>query len=256
MPVWIQIRNIPVNHYTVPTITMLGDFIGEVKEVVLDPDRPQNQAFVRVKVIFDVSKPLRREKVVNFKGVPVTIRFDFERVQKRCFACQRLTHEQERCPIWLKSKEDLIKAAKGKGKGLATEKIKCIPESDPLFGVVEEDQIGINPNTGRPRIAKEVIDGMRQYLLVADGAERIAREARIKQSLLDLKNDPIGEKTMLRLETPHVVSNDLDKGKGVVFEYQNLSLLDKEERWKAAILNQGILCKRRIAYEMGTVGFG
>lgn len=29
IPVWIQIRNIPVNHYTIPTITMLGDFVGK-----------------------------------------------------------------------------------------------------------------------------------------------------------------------------------------------------------------------------------
>lgn len=99
--VWVQIRNIPVNHYTVQAITALGGLVGEVKEVILDPTNPQNQDFVRVRVIFDVSKPLRRAKIVQFKGVPINILFDFERVQKRCFTCQRLTHEQGKCPILL-----------------------------------------------------------------------------------------------------------------------------------------------------------
>ena len=36
-----------------------------------------------------------------------------------------------------------------------------LTESDLLFGVLEESQVGINPNTGRPRIAPEVLDGMR-----------------------------------------------------------------------------------------------
>lgn len=40
-----------------------------------------------------------------------------------------------------------------------------INRDDPLFGVLEESQIGLNPLTGRPKIAKEVLEGMRLYLL-------------------------------------------------------------------------------------------
>ncbi|CAL9248276.1 unnamed protein product, partial [Arabidopsis halleri] len=39
--------------------------IGQVKEVAFDVTKPQLQEFVRVKVIFDVSRPLRRSKLVN-----------------------------------------------------------------------------------------------------------------------------------------------------------------------------------------------
>lgn len=63
--VWVQIRNIPVNHYTIPAITALGKFTGQVIEVAYDPEKSQNRDFVRVQVNFDVSKPLRRSKVVN-----------------------------------------------------------------------------------------------------------------------------------------------------------------------------------------------
>ncbi|KAG2322035.1 hypothetical protein Bca4012_057151 [Brassica carinata] len=75
-----------------------------------------------------------------------------------------------------------------------------ILESDPLFGVLEENQVGINPNTGRPRIAPEVLGGMRQYLMMAKGEERLIRAERVKDSV------------------PMVI-RDLQKGKGIVFGY-------------------------------------
>lgn len=47
-------------------------------------------------------------------------------------------------------------------KSLVTPVLKQI---DPLFGVLEEEQVGINPLTGRPKIAKEVLEEMRRFLL-------------------------------------------------------------------------------------------
>ncbi|XP_013628292.1 uncharacterized protein LOC106373464 [Brassica napus] len=63
--VWVRIHNIPVNHYTKESITSLGDLVGEVDEVAFDPDKPQSHDYVRVRVFFDVSRPVRRSKVVN-----------------------------------------------------------------------------------------------------------------------------------------------------------------------------------------------
>lgn len=188
-------------------------------EVAFDPEKSQVTEFVRVRVRFDVSKPVRRAKKITFKEGTVNILYDFERIQKRCFFCQRLTHEQENCPLKAKDLQDKKLAAKQKGKGEVAAKEKVIKESDPLFGVVEENQVGLDPSTGRERIAKEVIEGMRQYLLVANGAELLIRKERIKKSLMDLSNDPIGQKTMLRLEPYPVVSSDINKEKGVVFNY-------------------------------------
>lgn len=209
--VWVQIRNIPVNHYTIPTITMLGEFVGQVVEVAFDPSKSQITEYVRVKVKFDVSKPVCRSKNINFKEGMVNILYDFERIQKRCYFCQRLTHEQEACPLKAKDVEDKRLATKQKGKRSTLPKERIIKETDPLFGVIDESQVGIDPTTGR--------EGMRQYLLVASGEERLVRESRIKKSLSDLANDPIGQKTMLRLEPYPLVSTDIDKGKGIVFGY-------------------------------------
>ncbi|KAL1188502.1 hypothetical protein V5N11_005931 [Cardamine amara subsp. amara] len=161
--VWVQMRNIPVNHYNVPAITWLGELVGHIDEVVLDLTRSQRQDFVRVKMKFDVSKPLCRSKIVNLpkNAGDVTILYDFERVQKRCFTCQRLTHDQASCPLALKRR--LLKAEEDKIKprGEAAVKKRLIPESDPFFGIVEDQQIEINPAIGKPRIDKEVVEGMR-----------------------------------------------------------------------------------------------
>ncbi|KAL1225415.1 hypothetical protein V5N11_009068 [Cardamine amara subsp. amara] len=63
--VWVHMRNIPVNHYNVPAITWFGELLGHVEEVILDTKRSHRQDFVRVKLKFDVSRPLLRVKVVN-----------------------------------------------------------------------------------------------------------------------------------------------------------------------------------------------
>lgn len=79
LPMWIQIRNIPVNHYTIAAITSLGEIIGQVIEVAFDHTKAQDNDYVRVRVKFDVSKSLRRSKVVNFpseKAVTVWANFN------------------------------------------------------------------------------------------------------------------------------------------------------------------------------------
>lgn len=66
MLVWIQIRNIPVNYHTKPAIKYLGSLISEVKEVDFDETKPQSRDYMRARVLFDVTKPVRRSKVVQF----------------------------------------------------------------------------------------------------------------------------------------------------------------------------------------------
>lgn len=60
---------------------------------------------------------------------------------------------------------------------------------------------------------------MRQYLMVAEGGEKIIRQERIKKFLMELQKDPLAEKSMLRLEPNPMITNNMDKGKGLVFDY-------------------------------------
>ncbi|XP_022548807.2 uncharacterized protein LOC106393927 [Brassica napus] len=220
--IWVRLRNIPVNHYTAKAIEALGDLVGHVVEVAFDPSRPRINDYERVLVRFDVSRPLYKTRVVNLPGgEKTTISYEYERIHKRCFHCQRLTHEQTVCPFKLRDLQKSSEQSNILNKGLKIKQDKILKESDPLFGVLEENQVGINPATGRPRIAKEVLDGMRQYLLTASGPEKIIREHRVKSSLADIGNDPIAQKAFLSLETLPVITTNIDKGKGHVFEFQN-----------------------------------
>ena len=219
--VWVQMRNIPINHYTFKALWSLGDFAGQMVELAFDPDKPQTKDYIMVFVRFNVAKPLRRSKKVTFPGGEVVnILYDYERLQKRCYTCQRLTHEQSQCPFFKKEQVDPIKAvesssAGNKGTGFSD----CLPTSDPLFGLIPEDLVGLDPISGKPKIAQEILDDMCMYLMVADGPEKKARAERVRKSLEELKKDPIGRKTCLMLEPSPSITNDVDKGKGIVYDF-------------------------------------
>lgn len=221
VPIWVQIRNIPPIYYNELAIAALGDIVGHVTEVAFDPTKHHCQEFVRVKVKFDVSKPLRKEKIIDISKTEKTkIFFHYERIQKRCYTCQRMTHDKAVCPlqVQLRQAEALLRRS-----GLVVPKKKTqlvLQEEDPLYGVLEESKVGINPNTGRPRIAEEVLEGMRQYLLLATDEDRKIREERVKCSVREAAKDPVLQKLALSLEPIPSITRDLLKGKGLVFDYE------------------------------------
>ncbi|XP_024004102.1 uncharacterized protein LOC112081569 [Eutrema salsugineum] len=232
VPLWVQLRNIPVNHYTIEAITTFGDVVGQVIEVAFDPKKSQSRGFVRVLIKFDVSKPLRKSKVFNLpRGAgQATIEYFYEKVQKRCYSCHRLTHEQNVCPILVKMRQD---QAINRRLGKAFEKPPQSPvlkKSDPLFGVLEEKQVGLHPILGRPCIHPEVLEGMRQYLLVVDGEERKIREERVKKSVLEAESSETSRKSILRLEPLPIIAKDPLKGKGLVFGYSSEDSSTQSER--------------------------
>uniref|UniRef100_A0A1J3CNP3 DUF4283 domain-containing protein n=1 Tax=Noccaea caerulescens TaxID=107243 RepID=A0A1J3CNP3_NOCCA len=222
IPLWMQIWKLPLNHRTVRTILDLGDMVGQVTEVAFDPDLPQLQPYVRVKILLDISRPLRRGKVLNLPdGGSTTVEFDYERVQKRCYGCQHLTHEKEVCPFLLKKRQVLEGI---RHPGLVKEQVVkplIIKPSDPLFGVLSEEQVGINPVKGRIKIAKIVLEGMRQYLMVADEDERKLRIDKVKRTVGIAENDPVARKAVLCLESAPFLSKDVNKKRGRVFGYES-----------------------------------
>ncbi|XP_019095330.1 PREDICTED: uncharacterized protein LOC109130252 [Camelina sativa] len=100
LPVWIRLRNLPVNHYTKDTIGEIAGCVGQVLELPFDEKEAQSKDYVRVRILLDVSKGLKNFKELQLpNGSLVKIGIDYERVRKRCFQCQRLTHDKSRCPF-------------------------------------------------------------------------------------------------------------------------------------------------------------
>ncbi|KAL0813984.1 hypothetical protein Bca101_070427 [Brassica carinata] len=141
---WVRISNIPMNYYTKEAIMALGELLGEVKEFIFDPTKPQTQPYERVQVKFNVANPLKMSRV------------------------------------------------------------------------------GISSITGKPKIIKEVLDEMRQYMMLATEEDRYVRQERVRGSVAAVEQDPMLKRTMLRLETPPIISQDFDRGKGIVFSYEEL----------------------------------
>ncbi|KAG5392670.1 hypothetical protein IGI04_022633 [Brassica rapa subsp. trilocularis] len=60
---------------------------------------------------------------------------------------------------------------------------------------------------------------MRRYLLTAFGADKLVRIERVKASVAKAERDPIAQKTVLHLESAPVFTKQLNKGKGIVFDF-------------------------------------
>ncbi|KAG7572675.1 Reverse transcriptase zinc-binding domain [Arabidopsis suecica] len=201
-PMWIQLWNLPINFYTEKALTLLGDQIGQVKEVAFDTTKPQLQDFVRVKIIFDVSRPLRRTKIVNLpKGGTATVHFEYERVQKRCYECQRMTHEKDSCPLLLKKRQEASDARRAGAPIPRPKPNPVLKTTDPLFGVLNENQVGIDPATGRPRIALEVLEASGAPLLPAFSSK--GESDRLWLSNDDSSCSAVGSGSFLALSQPY-----------------------------------------------------
>ncbi|KAH0936497.1 hypothetical protein HID58_013614, partial [Brassica napus] len=76
---------------------------------------------------------------------------------------------------------------------------------------------GFDPPAGL--IAPEVFEQMQLYMNCIDPEERRIREFRMKKALDDLSKDSISQRAGLRMEGVPVLSNRLNKDKGLVFDF-------------------------------------
>ncbi|KAG2313170.1 hypothetical protein Bca52824_024727 [Brassica carinata] len=101
-------------------------------------------------------------------------------------------------------------------------------------------RVALSKERFHQKIASEVMEGMRTYLMVPEGPEKAARIERVKKYLLDLENDPIGRKTTLMLEQEPSITKELDKGKGVVYDFSNQNKVSPQpEKLMASAISAG-----------------
>ena len=153
-----------------------------------------------------------------------TIRYYYEKVQMRCYHCQRLTHAKERCPFL-----EQAQGASDQSTGFMSISQTPLPQrvleaTDPLYGVLKEDQVGINPLSGRPRISPEILQEMRNYLLASSSEDRHVREQRVIASVKDSEMKLDSQRSVMQLIPTSLFASVINKGKGIVVSD------DKEER--------------------------
>ncbi|CAE6201053.1 unnamed protein product [Arabidopsis arenosa] len=222
IPIWIRLRNIPVNYNTEETIKGFAEHIGQVTDVAFDPSKPRSRGYVRVRILFDINKPLKNSRDLQLPtGEVVSIGIEYERIRKRCYQCLRLTHDKERCPFNPLNRQAIATGGMKVASIVPSRLIPKISKDDPLYGVLTDDDVGIDLVSGTPKIAKEVLDEMRQYLSVVDQQERKIRIDRVHKSVWGLENDIQGQKTLLRLEAPARITTAINKGKGLVFDFDH-----------------------------------
>lgn len=90
-PFWVRIKNLPFNYKSDDIVRALIGNMGEILE--LEEDALGFGRYKHLKVLLDVSKPLRRfRKLKDKKGREIQVDFAYERWPFFSFACGRMGH--------------------------------------------------------------------------------------------------------------------------------------------------------------------
>ncbi|XP_048599927.1 uncharacterized protein LOC125580031 [Brassica napus] len=187
--------------------------VGRVIEIAYDPKASQKEAYIRAQVRLDIANPAIAIKPLNLpRGGRVIIEYEYEKLRKRCFHCQRLTHERPSCPFLknrgpLPANKDAVKDS------------RVMEKSDAIGGSSKQMPLLIEHPVVPPGFAplfhempQKERDMALQYISHSDPTERQARITRVQQSLQPGFEDNLGS-------APRI-SHDINKGKGHVFNFQ------------------------------------
>lgn len=99
-PFWIRLKNLPLNNRSDDVVRALIGNMGEIIEI--EEDVLGFGRYRRVKVMLNVSKPLRRyRKIRDKRGRELQIDFAYERLPFFCLACGVMGHSEKDCQVVL-----------------------------------------------------------------------------------------------------------------------------------------------------------
>ncbi|KAK3184761.1 hypothetical protein Dsin_032047 [Dipteronia sinensis] len=108
---WVQIHCVPLLCMTKEIGQFLEDFVGNVLEVDMDASGDWVGKFLRIRILLDVEKPLRRWLRVDVMrdGVETPMILKYEQLPNHCFLCGHLGHPTRECPEGVDTEKDLTR---------------------------------------------------------------------------------------------------------------------------------------------------
>nr|CCA66053.1 hypothetical protein [Beta vulgaris subsp. vulgaris] len=196
-PFWIRLKNLSLNHRSNDVVKALIGNMGEILDI--EEDVLGFGRYRRVKVMLDVSKPLRRyRKIRDKRGRELQIDFAYERLPFFCLACGVMGHSEKDCQVVLEEDkcEKLgwhlgLKATPRKGRSKEVEEeVKFRNCKKVLFNEGNRGVHGESETTGQALIKSPDLHGK---VLSADQSLPKHGTAENTQELGDPVFDLVGE---------------------------------------------------------------
>jgi len=98
VPFWVQVQNIPPGYMSEKVGTDIANYIGEFLEYDVKNNSNYLRTYMRIIVLLDVTKPLKRQKKIKRQGGEASfIKFKYERLGNFCYYCGCLGHIEDYC---------------------------------------------------------------------------------------------------------------------------------------------------------------
>lgn len=100
IPFRVQIRGIPLQYMNRQVIVHIAREMGEYIQMDYNEEVGHRMDFVRVRLNWNISNPLRFQRNFQFSpGVNTLLRFQYERLRGFCETCGMITHDSGACLI-------------------------------------------------------------------------------------------------------------------------------------------------------------
>ncbi|KAL8532819.1 hypothetical protein ACS0TY_009144 [Phlomoides rotata] len=97
---WVHIYDLPLGFFSERIGQQLGDFVGQFVEYDESNKSSNWRSFMRIKVLVDVTKALKRGKCIKkVDGSVFVVSFKYEKLNQFCFVCGRLSHTENFCEV-------------------------------------------------------------------------------------------------------------------------------------------------------------
>ncbi|XP_021847415.2 uncharacterized protein [Spinacia oleracea] len=184
-PFWVHVKNLPFSRRSDSDVAATVAGVGEVMEI--ESDVLGLERFRRVRIMVDITKPLRRlKRLIDKGGREVKVEFAYERLPFICFACGILGHSERDCSRVSEEEKRkelgwglFLRASPCKGRGKYVKEMEAITSGrEVLFVTKEKNEKGRcgvgarrelfvdGKQTGRPllgveegKVGKKLVEG-------------------------------------------------------------------------------------------------